>query len=282
MTDFKNIAVYTNPLKDEGGEYTKALSSALKGYGARVRLLSDCSYGVGGADICSSVDELLSGADLLITLGGDGTMLETCVAAAKEDVPVLGINLGHLGFLTALERSGMNRISELFDGNFTVEERMMLDVKIKNKVHTALNEVTFYSSESSRIASFKLSCNERRIIDISSDGIIISTPTGSTAYSLAAGGPIIEPSSKLFCVTPVCPHSVGSRPMVLPADSVLGVSGTTDGAKRGMNVTVDGRAQAYISEGTEIYVKKSSAVSKTVRLGSDGFFDVVNKKLYNR
>ena len=281
MKKIKRIAVYANVKRDENGDYLKKTVEALKSNGAEVKLLASEARGLGGVEVCDSTDALLSGVDMLITLGGDGTMLEMCNEAARFGVPVLGINLGHLGFLTALERDGISRVGELLSGAFTVEERMMLDVVIGGKTYTALNDVTFYSSESSRIGSFTLSCDGKKIVDVRADGLIISTPTGSTAYSLSAGGPIIDPAEKLFCVTPVCPHLLSSRPIVLPANSALGVSGMTDSTLRGINVTVDGMVKAYLPENEEVRVKKSASVAKTVRLGSDGFFDIVNKKLYN-
>lgn len=290
MKKIKNVSVYVNRERDENGKYARAATAVLSSHGATVKMVKKDADIVGKHidtfKFVDNIDELLSGADALVMLGGDGTMLDVCGAAARHGVPVLGINLGHLGFLTSVERDETDKISALFDGSFTVEERMMTDVTVSDgkdeKTFTALNEVTVFSSTSSKVASFTLSCDGRRVIKFKADGIIVSTPTGSTAYSLSAGGPIIDPSTELFCATPICPHVLGSRPIVFSADSVLEISGKTDSADTGINVTIDGREQLHASENSTVSVKRSPLKTKIIKIGADRFFDIVNTKLYNR
>lgn len=290
MKKIKNVSLYVNRERDAGGTYTRAAADVLLSHGAAVKMLArDRDAVTEHIDIfkfVDNIDGLLSGADALVMLGGDGTMLDVCGEAAKRGVPVLGINLGHLGFLTSVERNETDKISALFTGEYTVEERMMCDVSVADgdmtKTFAALNEATVFSSTSSKVASFSISCDGRRVINFKADGIIVSTPTGSTAYSLSAGGPIIDPSTELVCVTPICPHVLGSRPIVFSADSVIEISGRTDSSDTGINVTVDGREQIHASENATVTVKRSPLKTKIIKIGADRFFDIVNTKLYNR
>ena len=289
MKKIKKVSLYVNGERDEDGAFTRATLDVLTSHGASVTMLVRDKTRAGNIDTfkyVDNIDELISGADALVMLGGDGTMLDVCGTAAKYGVPILGVNLGHLGFLTSVERTETDKISALFSGDYSIEERMMLDVAVKDgdatNEYTALNDVTVFSSTSSKVASFTLTCDGRRVITFKSDGVIVSTPTGSTAYSLAAGGPIIDPSTELFCVTPVCPHALGSRPIVFSAGSVLEISGKTNSSDTGVNVTPDGRDRFRASEDAKIVISRSALKTKIIRIGSGRFFDIVNTKLYNR
>jgi len=290
MKKIKNVSIYVNRDRDVDGKIARAALGVLLSNGAAVTMLGKdrdiVSENIDIFKYVDNIDELLTGADALIMLGGDGTMLDVSAAAARHGVPVLGINLGHLGFLTTVERDETEKIAALFSGEYSVEERMMLDVTVKDgktsSSYTALNDVTVFSSTSSKVASFTLDCDGRRVITFKSDGVIVSTPTGSTAYSLSAGGPIIDPSTELFCVTPVCPHVLGSRPIVFSAGSVLEISGRTDSADTGIRVTPDGRRQISAGEKAKVIISRSALKTKIIKIGKDRFFDIVNTKLYNR
>lgn len=289
MKKIENVSLYLNRERGDADKYVRATLDVLTKHGASVTMLRDCESIGGNIDTfkyVDNIDELVSGADALIMLGGDGTMLRVCGASARCGVPILGINLGHLGFLTGIERDDTDKIASLFSGDYSIEERMMLDVAVYDgdsiSNYTPLNDVTVFSSTSSKIASFTLSCDGRRVISFKADGIIVSTPTGSTAYSLAAGGPIIDPLTELICVTPVCPHSLGSRPIVFSADSVLEISGRTNSSDTGVVVTPDGKKQLHISENSKTVIRRSELKTKIIKIGENRFFDIVNTKLYNR
>lgn len=289
MKKIKNVSLYINRERDEGNRCAHAVLDILNKNGASVTMLRDCEdvdVHIDALKYVDSIDELVSGADALIMLGGDGTMLRVCGACARSNVPILGINLGHLGFLTSIERDDTDKIASLFSGDYSIEERMMLDVTVtdgdKKSSYTPLNDVTVFSSTSSKIASFTLTCDGRRVISFKSDGIIVSTPTGSTAYSLAAGGPIIDPLTELICVTPVCPHALGSRPIVFSAASVLEISGKTNSSNTGVVVTPDGKRQLRASQYSKTVISRSELKTKIIKIGENRFFDIVNTKLYNR
>lgn len=289
MKKIKNVSLYINRERDEGDRCAHAVLDILNKNGASVTMLRDCEdvdVHIDALKYVDSIDELVSGADALIMLGGDGTMLRVCGACARSNVPILGINLGHLGFLTSIERDDTDKIASLFSGDYSIEERMMLDVTVtdgdKKSSYTPLNDVTVFSSTSSKIASFTLTCDGRRVISFKSDGIIVSTPTGSTAYSLAAGGPIIDPLTELICVTPVCPHALGSRPIVFSAASVLEISGKTNSSNTGVVVTPDGKRQLRASQYSKTVISRSELKTKIIKIGENRFFDIVNTKLYNR
>ena len=286
MNQLKNIAIYVNPNHDENGDFTRKTIEKLKKHKPSISALEPMRDLI-GEDISiiwkKDLESLLKNADILIMLGGDGTMIDMSCEAAKTGVPVLGINLGHLGFLTTIEKNEIELLDVVFDGNYIIDERMMLEVSIgEGKKLNALNETAFFSSTNSKIAEFSLSCDGHHVIDLKSDGLIVATPTGSTAYSLSAGGPIIDPSTELFCATPVCPHTLGSRPIIFSARSTLGVKGHTNDRATGIIVTCDGRSRTYVDDESEITVMKSMHKLKTVKIGETRFFDIVNTKLYNR
>lgn len=281
-------ALFVNPERDPDFSYSRKVVKTLLAFD--IDVCSDRRYrGVLGEskdDIVyyTYVEEMLRNVDMMIVLGGDGTMLEYCEKASTHDLPILGINLGHLGFLTTLERDEIRKLSEIADGNYTLDERMMAKVKIIDSGIShefyALNDVTVTSATRSKTADFNINCNGKADISFRADGVIISTPTGSTAYSLSAGGPVIDTSTELFCMTPICPHSLTSRPIVFAADSVLTISGCSGGADSSICITSDGRTGIQVSKDATIEIKKSDFTTKIVRIGDDNFFNILSKKMY--
>jgi len=283
MNKIKKVAVYVNAKCDKSGKYTASTLDFLQKYGAEITMLNKDAARAENIDVfkfVDSVDELTDCADALIMLGGDGTMLDISEAAARHGVPIFGINLGHLGFLTSVEKNDIKKVSCLFTGEYIIEERMMMDVAVGDSVFTSLNEAALFSSETSKIAHFSLLCDGRKVIELSADGLLVSTPTGSTAYSLSAGGPVIDPLTSLFCVTPVCPHALGSRPIVFSANSVLGVFGASSSS--GITVSVDGKDKIAVEENGTVTISKSELVTKIIKTGEDRFFDILNTKFYKR
>ena len=289
MKKIRKIALYVNPDKDDGA-YTEKVLDCLKRGGADITMLNQHKSAANNIEISkyvNTIDELLDGAEAFVVLGGDGTILDVCGDAANHGVPVMGINLGHFGFMASFEKEDTESASCLFTGEYHIEERMMAHVCVEDagvkKDLLSLNEAAVFSGEKSRTASFSIKCDGRRAIDVHADGMLIATPTGSTAYSLSAGGPIIDPLTELFCVTPVCPLELGSRPIVFSGASVLQIQGRTGGDNScGITVTVDGRNPTYVSKDATVTIKKSDKVMKMIKSGPDRFFDILNNKFYNR
>lgn len=288
MKDRIRAAVFTNPDRDPDYSYTKKVIRTLLACDADV--LTDMRFrgcvGESREDVkfYTYTEEMLKNSDVVVILGGDGSILDICDRAAAHDLPIFGINLGHLGYLTAIEKDEIRRLADLADGNYTIDERMMLDVKItdsgiSHELH-ALNEVAITSGIRAKIADFSVKCDGNKAIPIRADGIIVATPTGSTAYSLSAGGPVIDTRTELFCITPVSPHSLSSRPMVVSADSVITISGKTLAAQTDIYIAADGRKGLSVSERSSIEIRRSPMKTRLIRIGEEGFFDILTKKMY--
>lgn len=225
---------------------------------------------------------LFERADLIITLGGDGTLLHIAAKASEHSTPVLGINIGHLGYMTELEINELDKLSKLFDGSFTVESRIMLDVSVireENKLikFCALNDAVISYGTVSRIITFSLFCDKKKATDYRADGIILSTPTGSTAYSLSAGGPIIEPSVSAITATPICPHSLSSKSIVFSDTSVLDVEISPQNVGD-IYLTVDGENNYPLQINDRINIRKSNKQFSLIKINDFSFFEILNKK----
>lgn len=288
MTEKIRAAIFTNIDRDPDFSYTRKVIRTL--LACEINVCADRRFRYNFGECKDEVtyytytEEMLRDANMIIVLGGDGSILEISEKAATHGLPVLGINLGHLGFLTTLERDDVLKLAELARGNYTIDERMMASVRIVDSSVSheffALNDVTVTSASRAKIGSFNVSCDGKTNINFKADGVIISTPTGSTAYSLSAGGPVIDTSTELFCMTPLCPHSLTSRPIVFSGNSVITISGSTGGPVSDVFVTSDGRSGLQISENARIEIRRSDCKMKIVRLGNDGFFDILSKKMY--
>ena len=227
---------------------------------------------------------MMEEADAILVLGGDGTMIGYCIQAAEKDKPAIGINLGHLGFLMALEKTEIEKLSALAGGNFSVETRMLLEAEIvlDGKIlhsQRILNDVVIASGVRSKIAEFSLSCAPGGKLDYRADGIIIATPTGSTAYSFSAGGPIIDPLASIVSVKPICPHSLLSRAVLLSPETSLTVSGATRDTSTDIHVTMDGKNACLVPKEAEIHIWKSQYTAKIIKIGANRFYDILETKL---
>lgn len=228
-------------------------------------------------------DELFSSVDMAVVLGGDGTILSVAQYSAKYNVPLLGLNFGHLGYLAELKKEQTADFSKICSGEYSIEERMMLDVKVVREGvevynSVALNDAVATKGHLSKMVHMLLETDGKYTGDYYSDGLIVSTPTGSTAYSLSAGGPIVEPKLNIMVITPVCAHSTNARPMVI-ADEVT-VKITVDIYHDEDAVLMcDGEKPFSLCHRDEIYITKSQYKTKLIRLCESNFFDILNKKL---
>ena len=221
----------------------------------------------------------LSGCDAIASLGGDGTFLRAARFVVDDEVPVLGIKIKSLGFLTEddLERA----VSDLFAGKCLVQERMRLESSIedddKGAVYTALNDIVIHGVGVSRVLHLRMSIGKTLLGEYLADGLIVSTPTGSTAYSLAAGGPIINPVTlESFILTPLCPHSLSVRPVVISSEETLTIELVEGGDSM---ITIDGQEACGISEGDRIRIGRSNRVTKLIVTEDYDFYDLLRKKL---
>ena len=222
--------------------------------------------------------------DLAVVVGGDGTMLHVARGLASYALPMIGINLGRLGFLTDLSADRMHEgMDELLRGEFTVEERIMLQVQISNgrdnlNESVALNDVTLSKGNTGRMIEFDTRVNSEPLGRTRGDGVIISTPTGSTAYALSAGGPILHPLLPAIVFAPICPHTLGHRPMVLDDSSIIELE-ILDLAGADGNVFIDGLKQLAVSSNEIIRISRAETVTRMVRINSHNHFTALRSKL---
>ena len=283
----KKIGIFTNKDKDKDLAFTKSLMESIVSMGGNAYLLSDLSDEADAKNNGAIVDEMLSQCEIVFSLGGDGTFLRAARKVYQKGIPILGINLGNLGFLTEIDVGDIhNAVTSIFQNKFEVEDRMMLEASIisSGKVtakDVALNDVVIARGYLPRIIRLKMYIDGVLTDTFPGDGLIVSTPTGSTAYSLAAGGPIVEPNTDLIIATPICPHILYSRSYITPSDKVYRIDVNED-YHHIATVTVDGQAGYEIKAGDSIEVKKSQYAVKLVRIRKRNFFNVVRNKIYTR
>ena len=222
-------------------------------------------------------------ADLLIAFGGDGTILHLARTVALHSVPVLSINLGSLGFMSELEVNELDRLRNLAQGRFTVESRMMLDVSVLREGrqvynNIALNDAVVSKGSIARVVRLDIFTEEGRLTKVGGDGIIVSTPTGSTGYSMAAGGPIVEPTARNLLLTPICPHSTRSSSYVLSPEHVITVE-AADANRKFVYLSVDGGKAFSLKNGDQVRVSTSKYTTRLVRLSKKSFCEILDKKM---
>lgn len=229
------------------------------------------------------IDLVYAEADILVVFGGDGTILETARRAAQRGTPILGINLGRLGYMAELEMSDLDLLDRLFTGEYELEKRSMLRVELfsgselRSFCH-ALNDAVISNGSVSRMIELELSEGGVPVTTYRADGLIVATPTGSTAYSMSAGGAIVDPRVDCFCVTPICPHSFAARPMIFSDSSVLEVRNICAREKM-LYLTVDGRMNFELYRNQIVRVTKSNIQTSLIRLKKCGFYHKLRQKM---
>ena len=233
--------------------------------------------------VLGELEKELPQADLLVCFGGDGTILHAARDATLHDVPVLGVNMGSVGFMAELERSELSRLAGLANNSFTTEERMMLDVSVFRgdkliSQDLALNDAVCSKGSVARVAELEVWADGMRISQVIGDGVIVATPTGSTAYSMSAGGPIVEPTSHSIIVTPVCAHQLAARAMVLSDRRVVTIQ-PPKGNRKQSYLSVDGGKALRLMGGERVEIRRSEHTTKLVRLSERSFYQIINQKL---
>lgn len=218
--------------------------------------------------------------DILICIGGDGTIINASKQSLIYNKPLLGINIGRLGYLAGLEMSEFANLEKLISNDYEIEERMMLEAEIlsdKSIKYQALNDIVVSNGRISRIIDLEIFCNNKSVLEYRADGVILSTPTGSTAYALSAGGPIIEPTIELISLTPICPHSLLNRTVLFSSSKIV----TIAPSKKNCNpiyVTIDGQQGFKLKEDDKINIYKSNQKVKLIKLSQKPFFELLNNK----
>ena len=285
----KKVILTPNPYRDKNFQTVRNAMQILQDSGVAVKLCLpfevDRTYDLPKDLRFSRLDKELLTASAVVCFGGDGTILHMAKAATRQGVPVLGVNIGTMGFMAELENSELSELSQLATDDYEIDCRMMLDVTVHRDrdiiYHDlCLNDAVITKGAVARIVHLEVKCDGVQAMECGGDGIIVATPTGSTAYSLSAGGPIVEPEAHSILVTPVCAHDVGSRCIVASDKRVITV-GLTRNARRNAFLSVDGGKALRINVGDVITIRKSNLATKLVRLKNRSFYDVVNLKFKN-
>ena len=217
--------------------------------------------------------------DLVIALGGDGTMLRAAHLAHSVDVPLLGVNFGSLGYLTEVDPGDeVHALERIHGGSYAIEERMMLTCRVGEDGYLGLNEVLVERSSPYRLVRLAVSIGGEHLSAFNADGVMVATPTGSTAYALSAGGPIVDPRAECLLLVPVSPHMIFSRPFVLMADETVAITVTAERGE-GANLSLDGSEGCHLEPGTTVYVRRHTRPLKMVKLAGPGFIERLRAKL---
>ena len=282
------IVLSPNPYRDKGLRAAQSAAKILKNAGVETSMC--LPFSVEGTNIefpkhieLKDTREELKNADMLICFGGDGTILHAAKDANEFRLPILGVNLGSVGFMAELEQGELSLLSKLAAGMYSVEERMMLDVTARRdgKVvfsDLALNDAVVTKGAVARVVDLEVFSDKVPITDFAGDGVVVSTPTGSTAYSMSAGGPLVEPTAENIIVTPICPHSVNARSFVLGAGRAVSVKlGRL--SKKAAYLSSDGGKAFKLCGGDVLEIRRSQSVTRLVRLTGRSFYEVMSQKL---
>ena len=285
----KNVIVTPNPYRDQNFGTAREAIQILKDAGMQVKLCLpfevDRSYDLPKDLHFSRLDREMQTADLVVCFGGDGTILHMAKSATRRGIPLLGVNIGTMGFMAELESTELDKLVKVARGEYTLDSRMMLDVTVQRErdilFHDiCLNDVVVTKGAVARIVHLCVKCDGVSAMEFGGDGVIVSTPTGSTAYSYSAGGPIVEPEAKNIIITPICAHEIGSRCIVASDKRVITVEQVLN-ARRNAYLSVDGGRAVRLNMGDVATIKKSHLETRLVRLKDRSFYDVVSQK-FNR
>ncbi|GAQ26132.1 MULTISPECIES: NAD(+)/NADH kinase [Tepidanaerobacter] len=283
MIQLTTLGLYPNVNKKNLTKLVSGLINWLESRGYSVVLPKDIADVLSISEHSIETEDFFQRIDIAVTLGGDGTLLNVARHVAPYKIPILGINLGHVGFLTEIELADLYTDLERFSKNsYTIDYRMMLETQVVRdgevlEKFLALNDAVVTKGPFARLIRLKTYANEEYIDTYPADGLIIATPTGSTAYSLSAGGPIIHPNMNLLLLTPICPHTLRSRSIVVSENDVIKVKLLADHPE--IMLTVDGQQGYKLLPGDQIIIKKSNFLTRLIRLKERSFYDVLRKKL---
>ncbi|MFZ5596597.1 MAG: NAD(+)/NADH kinase [Bacillota bacterium] len=277
------IGIMANLQKKGVRDLIKKTCSWLSGKGINVVVNSEMPPELANGTICRSLEEMVGLINCLLVFGGDGTILNSARMVASSGVPILGINLGHLGFLSEIDIPEINEgLDEIIRGEYEIEERMMIetavirDGMVMDKA-LGLNDAVITKGAFARLITLRVTVNGEYVGTYPADGIIVATPTGSTAYSLSAGGPVVTPDLDLMLITPICPHTLWTRPMVISSGCIVEVEPLSQRGE--IMLTIDGQHGLTLVRGDIVKITGSPLKVKFIRLKKRSFFDVLKQKL---
>lgn len=278
----KNFLILTNEKKDPGLRISKHIQEYIEGSGGTSYRMCDFTR-----DIQENISCITEDTQCVIVLGGDGTMLHAARLIVPHDLPMVGVNLGTLGFLTEIELQNLYEgLDCLLKDEFQVEKRSMLKGTVihhdQETYHlSALNDIVITRSGFSRIISLRIMVNGKFLDDFSADGVILSTPTGSTGYNLSAGGPVVNPKANVILVTPVCPHSLHAKSMVLSQEDEIEIylENVRENQLEEAYITFDGQVAQKLQPGDRIKVKNSDKMAKVIKVNGDSFYETLRVKV---
>jgi NAD+ kinase len=280
----KTVGIISRPRREDIARFVPPLVKWLQAHGAEVTCDSETSDCFGPLAVKTRKREELPGCtDLLIVLGGDGTLLSAARLSADRKVPILAVNLGGLGFLTTVSQDEIYLIlDEIFSGRHRVSERVMLEAEIVRdgaviRRQIALNDAVLNKGALARIMDLELRVDGEYVTTYKSDGLIVSSPTGSTAYSLAAGGPIVYPTVEAFIITPICPHTLTNRPLVIPDSATIEVEFKAE--DDAVFLTLDGQIGIELVRGDQIRMRKAAEKLLLVRPAKKTYYQILRNKL---
>ena len=270
----KKFGIVINEIKDPNMKVTEQICSYLESHGA---------YCV----TVKQAQELKENVDCILVLGGDGTLLQAAGGICGKDIPMIGVNLGTLGYLAEIELDNLEEaLEQLLTDDYVLDERIMLQGKIVGEegvrhISPALNDVSITRCGSLQIIHLKISVNGRFLCRWNADGIIISTPTGSTGYNMSAGGPIVEPEAKLIVLTPICAHTLNARSIVLKAEDIveIEIDSGHNGAILQVEANSDGNERISMKTGDKILISKADSTTKIIKLSKESFLEILHKKM---
>lgn len=285
----KKIVLTPNPYRDKQFKFVQTALRQLSGCGAELRVCLpfdvDKSIELPKHITLTPLARDLPGADMLICFGGDGTILHASKAATRADVPILGVNIGTMGFIAELESGELSLLSRIAAGEYTVERRRMLEVTVHRGgaevlKEICLNDAVITKGAVARVVRMAVYCDDVLAMEFGGDGVIVATPTGSTAYSLSAGGPMVEPDARVMVITPICAHDIRTRPIVAADDRVVTIKLDSFG-KRSAYLSVDGGRAMRLGAGDTVRVARATVETKLVRVKQRSFYEVVGSKFKN-
>lgn len=285
----KKIVLTPNPYRDKQFKFVQTALRQLSGCGAELRVCLpfdvDKSIELPKHITLTPLARDLPGADMLICFGGDGTILHASKAATRADVPILGVNIGTMGFIAELESGELSLLSRIAAGEYTIERRRMLEVTVHRGgaevlKEICLNDAVITKGAVARVVRMAVYCDDVLAMEFGGDGAIVATPTGSTAYSLSAGGPMVEPDARVMVITPICAHDIRTRPIVAADDRVVAIRLDSFG-KRSAYLSVDGGRALRLGAGDTVRVARATVETKLVRVKQRSFYEVVGSKFKN-
>lgn len=281
----KLVGVIPNLEKDQDLSKTKKILEILLSLGCVPHLLAAFAETIGMGVGVKNAQDLYKNMDFLLTLGGDGTLLAVSHKASPYQTPLMGVNLGTLGYLTDVEFGcAKEAICKVVNGEYQLEKRLMLQAETglfeqKRINGHALNDICITRGASVKTIVLKVCVNEEYLDTYRADGIIISTPTGSTAYNLSAGGPILKPDSEVIAITPICPHGLYSRSIVLSAQDTVTITAEDKGKNEGLFLSIDGQQGIPLQRQAVVRVSRSPYTTSIIKTNPYGFYDILRKKL---